>query len=667
MKPLTLPLIKNDPSLKPYEHVIQNRLQHTLVKAFDFTQGKKKLSDCFNGYLYYGLHETKAGWVFREWAPNATNIWLVGDFSNWQQKDEFQLNRIENGNWEIQLPKNAVKHGDLYKLHIEWNGGSGERLPTHVRRVIQDEQSKVFCAQVWNPTPYKWRHKPLKKVENPLIYEVHIGMSSEEPKISTYNEFRENVLPRIADLGYNMIQMMAIQEHPYYGSFGYQVSNFFAVSSRFGTPEELKALIDAAHELNIAVILDVVHSHAVKNELEGLAKFDGTLTQFFYEGERGDHPIWDSKCFNYGKNEVIAFLLSNLKYWLDEFRFDGFRFDGVTSMIYWNHGMGTAFTNYSMYFDGLQDEDALTYLALANQVIHEINPDATTIAEDVSGYPGLAAPLSDGGMGFDFRMSMGVADYWIKLIKEKLDEQWHVGDLYHELTNKRTDEKTISYAESHDQAMVGDKTIIFRLLDKDMYTSMSVLTPSLLVDRGIALHKIIRLISLATAGNGYLNFMGNEFGHPEWIDFPREGNGWSYHYARRQWSLSDDQLLKYHFLNDFDKAMIHLVKQHHIFEFQPFAIVQNTLDQTLIFKRGELVFVFNFNPETSFADYGFQIDEGSYKILLCSDDTQFGGQNRVDTNLEYFTHRENGKAMLKLYVPNRVGMVLKKSNFSLQN
>jgi 1,4-alpha-glucan branching enzyme len=397
----------------------------------------------------------------------------------------------------------------------------------------------------------------------------------------------------------------------------------------------------------------------VKNELEGLAKFDGTSTQFFYEGEKGDHPIWDSKCFNYGKNEVIAFLLSNLKYWLEEFRFDGFRFDGVTSMIYWHHGLGTAFTNYSMYFDGSQDEDALTYLALANQVVHEINPEATTIAEDVSGYPGLAAPFNDGGIGFDCRMSMGIADYWIKIIKEKSDEQWHVGDLYHELTNKRADEKTISYAESHDQAMVGDKTIIFRLLDKEMYTSMSVLTPSLLVDRGIALHKIIRLVSLATAGNGYLNFMGNEFGHPEWIDFPREGNNWSYFYARRQWSLSDDKLLKYHFLKDFDKAMIHLIKQHDIFDFQPFAIVQNIPDQMLIFKRGELLFVFNFNPEKSFSDYGFQIDEGSYKILLCSDDEQFGGQNRVDTNLEYFTNRENGKAMLKLYIPNRVGMVLK--------
>ncbi|MDR2907263.1 MAG: alpha amylase C-terminal domain-containing protein [Bacteroidales bacterium] len=654
MKSLTLPLVKNDLGLKPYERVIQVRLQRTLIKAFDFTGGQKRLSDCFNGHLYYGLHQTQSGWVFREWAPNATHIWLVGDFSDWKRTDQFQLKRVDGSeDWDIELPKNVIKHGDLYKLYIEWNGGFGERLPTHVKRVVQDEQSKVFCAQVWAPTPYLWQHQPLR-VKHPLIYEVHIGMSSEEPKISSFTEFRENVLPRIADLGYNTIQMMAIQEHPYYGSFGYQVSNFFAVSSRFGTPEELKALIDEAHGLGIAVILDVVHSHAVKNELEGLAKFDGTSTQFFYDSARGDHPIWDSKCFNYGKNEVVAFLLSNLKYWLDEFRFDGFRFDGVTSMVYWHHGMGTAFTNYAMYFDGTQDEDAITYLALANKVVHEINSEAITIAEDVSGYPGLAAPLDDGGMGFDFRMSMGVADYWIKLIKEKSDEQWHVGDLYHELTNKRADEKTVSYAESHDQAMVGDKTLIFRLLDKEMYTSMSVLTPSLLVDRGLALHKLIRLVSLSTAGNGYLTFMGNEFGHPEWIDFPREGNGWSYYYARRQWSLCDDTLLKYHFLNAFDKAMIHLIKQSAMFDAQPFAIVQNIPDQVLVFKRGDFVFVFNFNPKKSFTDYGFQVDEGTYKILLCSDDTAFGGSNRIDTDLAYSTHQHT----LKLYIPNRIGMVL---------
>jgi 1,4-alpha-glucan branching enzyme len=452
---------------------------------------------------------------------------------------------------------------------------------------------------------------------------------------------------------------MAIQEHPYYGSFGYQVSNYFAPSSRFGTPEELKTLIDEAHKLGITVILDIVHSHAVKNEAEGLAKFDGTDYQYFHEGIKGDHPVWDSRCFNYGKDDVVNFLLSNCKYWLEEFKFDGFRFDGVTSMIYTHHGLGIDFVNYDMYFNNEQDEDALTYLALANILTHEVNPNAITIAEDVSGMPGIASPFEDGGVGFDFRMSMGVADYWIKVIKEKKDEEWQVSELYYQLTNKRDDERTISYAESHDQAMVGDKTIIFRLIDKYMYTSMQNSDESIDVDRGVALHKMIRLVTIGTAGDGYLNFMGNEFGHPEWIDFPREGNNWSFKYARRQWELSENKELRYYSLNEFDKAMINLIKEENTLASKPINIITNTHDEVLIFKRGELLFVFNFNPTISFTDYGFEIDSGGYYTVLNTDSLLFGGDNRNDDTQIHQTQFENGSNWLKLYLPSRTGMVLR--------
>jgi 1,4-alpha-glucan branching enzyme len=485
-------------------------------------------------------------------------------------------------------------------------------------------------------------------------------MATEKYEVGTYENFRLHVLPRIAELGYNVLQLMAIQEHPYYGSFGYQVSNFYAPSSRFGTPEELKALIDDAHGLGLAVIMDIVHSHAVKNDAEGLSHFDGTEYQYFHAGARGQHPVWDSRCFNYGKNEVLAFLLSNCHYWMSEFHFDGFRFDGVTSMMYTHHGLGVDFTHYGMYYNNEQDEDAITYLSLANRLIHAIHPNAICIAEDVSGMPGLAVANKNGGIGFDFRMSMGVADFWIKTLKTKQDEQWNVGDMYYELTNKRADEKTISYAECHDQAMVGDKTIIFWLLDKEMYTGMSALLPGTpVIDRGIALHKMIRLATISTAGNGYLNFMGNEFGHPEWIDFPRANNGWSYHYARRQWNLLDDNDLRYKFLWAWDKAMVDLCKQESIYDARPFAIVQNTADQVLIFKRNNAIFAFNFNPTKSFTDYGFEIDEGIYKLLLCSDDAGFGGFSRVDKKVQYKTIANNGKHYLKLYLPNRTALVLK--------
>ncbi len=611
----------------------------------------------------YGLHRTNEGWVFREWAPNATAIYLLGEFNDWRKHPDYALTKVGNGNWEIKLPQETLEHKMLYRLLVEWNGGSGERLPSHVRRVIQDEYTKIYSAQVWDPlNPYQMRHESPKRSEYPLIYEAHIGMSTEHRRVSTFTEFRLFVLPRIVDLGYNTIQLMAVQEHPYYGSFGYQVANFFAVSSRFGTPDELKALIDTAHGMGIRVIMDIVHSHAVNNEVEGLSRFDGSYDQYFYPGNRGFHSLWGSRCFDYGKHEVLNFLLSNCKYWLEEFHFDGYRFDGITSMLYWDHGLDKDFTEYNLYYDGNQDENAITYLALANRVIHQVDPEAITIAEDMSGMPGVASPIEDGGMGFDYRMNMGTPDYWIKLLKEKRDEEWHVGDLFYELTNKREEEHTISYAESHDQALVGDKTIFFRLVDKAIYTSMGVFDKNILIERGMALHKMIRLVTIGTAADGYLNFMGNEWGHPEWIDFPREGNGWSYDHARRLWSLVDDENLRFRFLNAFDKSMIQTVNETRVFHWRPEPLVRDNERQVLIFTRGDYLFVFNFNPEKSFPDYVFDAPSGKYTMLLDTDSKNFDGLGRIDEKMEHFTRYVSpGRGQLSLYIPARTGFVLKRS------
>ena len=658
-----LKLVEEDKLLKPFAGIIEKRHQQVLAMEREFTYRTTRLSDSCNSYLYYGLHRTNEGWVFREWAPNATAIYLLGEFNDWRKHPDYALTKVGDGNWEIKLPLGALVHEMLYRLLVEWNGGSGERLPSHVRRVIQDEYTKIYSAQVWDPlNPYQMRHERPKRTDYPLIYEAHIGMSTEHRRVSTFTEFRLFVLPRIVDLGYNTIQLMAVQEHPYYGSFGYQVANFFAVSSRFGTPDELKALIDAAHSMGIRVIMDIVHSHAVNNEEEGLSRFDGSYDQYFYPGERGYHPLWGSRCFDYGKHEVLNFLLSNCKYWLEEFRFDGYRFDGITSMLYWDHGINKDFTEYSLYYDGNQDESAITYLALANRVIHQVDPEAITIAEDMSGMPGVASPLEYGGMGFDYRMNMGTPDYWIKLLKEKRDEEWHVGDLFYELTNKREEERTISYAESHDQALVGDKTIFFRLVDKAIYTSMSVFDKSVIIDRGMSLHKMIRLVTIGTAADGYLNFMGNEWGHPEWIDFPREGNGWSYDHARRLWSLVDDENLRFRFLNVFDKSMIQMVNDTCVFHWRPDPLVRDNERQVLIFTRGDYLFVFNFNPEKSFPDYVFDAPSGKYTMILNTDNRNFDGLGRIDEKIEHFTRYVSpGRGQLSLYIPARTGFVLKRS------
>ena len=667
-----LKILKNDPWLAPFATAIEGRHNNVLRKERELVGESGSLYDFANAHKYFGLHRVRGGWVFREWAPNATSICLIGDFSGWKELPQYTLKPVEGGLpgvWEVKMPVDAIKNGQFYKMLVKWPGGQGERIPAYATHVVQDPDTHIFSAKVWAPkSAFKWSDGSFVPDTAPLlIYECHIGMAQQTEGVGSYNEFRTNVLPRIVADGYNAIQIMAIQEHPYYGSFGYHVSNFFAASSRFGTPDDLKKLIDEAHRNGIAVIMDIVHSHAVKNENEGIGLLDGTPDQYFHTDlSRREHPAWDSLCFDYGKNEVLHFLLSNCKYWLEEYHFDGFRFDGVTSMLYYDHGLGKAFGSYSDYYDGGQDDDAITYLTLANILIHQINPSAITIAEEMSGMPGLALPFRDGGIGFDYRMAMGIPDYWIKTLKEKKDEDWHPTSIFWELTNRRADEKTISYVESHDQALVGDKTVIFRLIDAKMYWHMMVGDKDADVTRGIALHKLIRLVTLATINGGYLNFMGNEFGHPEWIDFPREGNGWSYKYARRQWDLVDREDLQYRFLNAFDNAMIGLVSHRNNFQAKPIRkLWEKDDDQILAFMRGDLVFVFNFSPTKSYKDYGILAPGGVYSVIMDTDEPEFGGFGNIDRSVEHFTKPDPlfasaGVERLMLYLPARTAMVLRK-------
>jgi len=662
-------LVAADPLLGPWREALERRLRRAAELEARLTEGRMRLADFASGHEYFGLHRRGGEWVLREWAPNATRVSLVGRMTDWRETHRFALERLDGaeGVWEIRLPASAMAHGDLYRLRVHWIGGQGDRIPAWARRVVQDPQTLIFNAQVWDPpSSYRWRREGFCcAVQTPFVYEAHVGMAQEEERIGTYREFTEKVLPRVVRAGYDVLQLMAIQEHPYYGSFGYQVSSFFAASSRFGTPEDLKALIDAAHEAGLCVVMDLIHSHAASNEVEGLGRFDGTEHQYFHRGARGRHEAWGSRCFDYGKPQVLHFLLSNCRYWLDEFRFDGFRFDGVTSMLYRHHGLGKAFLSYGDYFDASVDEDALAYLALANRVIHDVRPDAVTIAEDVSGMPGLAVPEAQGGTGFDFRFAMGVPDTWIKLLKECADEAWPLGHLWHELNNRRRDEKTISYCESHDQALVGDKTLIFRMIDADMYTDMSVFRQNLRVDRGVALHKMIRLVTLATAGHGYLNFMGNEFGHPEWIDFPRAGNGWSYKYARRQWSLADDETLRYRQLARFDADMIALARRANLLgSGVPRLLHEHNETKVLAFERAGHLLAFNFHPSRSHVGYRIDAPPGRYRLVLDTDAGVYGGHGRLEPDQIHFTQPEGqGPAAchrLSLYLPTRTALVLRR-------
>ena len=658
-------LVKDDPWLNPYVDEISSRIERYTDLLAEIKADHKGLKSFSSWYKYLGLHFSKKdrGWHYREWAPEAFSLSLVGDFNKWN-RDSNVMVKNEHGIWEIFISENELAEGDLVKVHVVSKNGSHDRIPAYIFRVIQDKKTHDFSGQVWDiEKKFDWSDQEfdLKSInKTPIIYEAHVGMAQETEGVGSYNEFRQNVLPRIKDLGYNTIQLMAIQEHPYYGSFGYHVSSFFSVSSRFGTPEDFKELVNTAHEMDIAVIIDLVHSHSVKNFSEGLNDFDGSGHQYFHEGGRGYHSQWDSKLFNYGKKEVLQFLLSNVRFWLDQYHIDGFRFDGITSMMYHHHGDFVNFDHYDKYFVDGVDWDAIKYLQLANELVHQINPDAITIAEDMSGMPGLCRKIKDGGIGFDFRLGMGIPDFWIKYLKEKKDEDWNIHELWSVMTNRRFNERTVAYAESHDQAIVGDKTLAFWLMDKEMYYHMQVDDQNLVIDRGIALHKMIRLFTAILGGEAYLNFIGNEFGHPEWIDFPREGNNWSYKYARRQWSLVDDEKLKYRYLAQFDKKMISVLKEYQLLNSLPARqLNMDESNKTIIFERNNLIFAFNFHQETSISDYRFSsIGKGEYEIVLSTDDREFGGFSRVDTTLKHFT-LENDQ--LSIYIPSRTALIMKKN------
>ena len=665
-------LIDRDPWLEPQRShlVARHNRYRTALARFDATGGL--LGQISQGHRYFGFNRGelhgKPGVWYREWAPGALQLRLIGDFNGWDRMASPMV-RDEFGVWSLFLPDDRfgdkLVQGSGVKVHVVGEDSSGrDRIPAYIKRVVQDPRTADWTGIYWNPaTPHRFKN-PVPPMKGALrIYESHVGMSSEEPKVASYAEFTRQVLPRAAKLGYNAVQLMAVQEHPYYGSFGYHVSSFYAISSRFGTPEDLRELIDAAHGLGLRVLLDLVHSHAVKNTLEGLNQFDGTDHHYFHAGPRGMHPAWDSMLFDYSKYEVQRFLLSNVRYWLEEVGFDGMRFDGVTSMLYLDHGLGKGFSSYDDYFGANVDEDAVTYLKLANDLAHLIRPDVITVAEDVSGMVGMARPVSEGGVGFDYRLAMGVPDYWIKLLKEKRDEDWNMSELFHTLMNRRYGENHVGYAESHDQALVGDKTLAFRLMDKEMYWHMSRASQNPIIDRGLALHKLIRLITFSLAGEGYLTFMGNEFGHPEWIDFPREGNNWSMQYARRQWSLADNPELRYAGLNRFDGAMLSLDRRYRLLH-DPLIeqLMVHEDNKLLVYRRGPLVFAFNFHPTRSQADLRIPVpDPTDYRVVLDSDEAQFEGFDRVARNVTYprqpapFAGRQQS---VIIYLPNRSAQVL---------
>lgn len=688
---------------------------------------------CFaNGLCRFGLQRAAGGWRYREWAPAASACSLVGDFNGWDVT-RHPCRAGSDGVYSCFVPDaDGLRTGDKYKVALMVRSAAGivrriDCVPAWAARTMQDPFTGTVYALASDDQllAYPWRH-PRPTADHhaggggelgatPLrIYEVHVGISASQPIVAGWSHFREHVLPRVAALGYTALLIIAAQEHGYYASFGYQVTSFFAPPSRFGTPAELQALIDAAHGLGLRVLLELVHSHASSNAAEGLSGFDGSLLEgggYFLAGSDGWHAEWGTRMFDFGKLEVLRFLLAQLCWYAECYRCDGFRFDAVSAALYRHRSLGGAGTferGYAEYYDGSLDVAALTYFKVANYLVHElVSPPLLTIAEEYSGLPGLCAPVMHGGVGFDYRQAMGLPPLWQRLCATLCSDEGgdaggsvgsdaaggdasggvggdaasdvdgdvcdgrsatrgapgriDMGALVASMCSRRSEERRVAYVECHDQSIVGGQSLAFRCMGAEMYGGMSRLVgpPSVAVARGMALHKLTRLLACALGGEAYLNFIGNEWGHPEWVDLPREGNGHSCDRARRRWDLADDPLLRYGELQAFDAAM------HALHDAHPWLLADAPRGQgdggccccearqALWFARGGCWFAFNLHtsataelvwhargPSSPLSPASVRTDDlstsgeatpprsphGRARVLLDSDGARFGGR-----------------------------------------
>lgn len=610
-------------------------------------------------------------WIWREYMPGADTVWLTTEKYHFQRHARQRFTKKADGIFELILPYDALAHGMYVELRVEpaaYTVLNPDGIPTALKRVpafsTWVEQNKEiptqWCARIFHPEkPYCFREKNPEIPSFLRIYEAHVGMAQPDTKhigesAGTYLDFANNILPRIKKGGYTCVQLMGILEHPLYRSFGYQVSNYFAPCSRFGTPDDCKQMIDAAHALGLSVILDIPHAHACANTEQGLYQYDGT--PYFFMDKINQ---WGTPSFDFSNEMTRRFLLSNLRYWLEEYHVDGFRFDAVGNMLYKDFGVDDNFSHTGRCFYGKDgkprtNNEGELYIALANHLIHEINPKGISIAEEFSGMPGLTCLPKDGGLGFDARFAMGIPDYWEKFIKKPQD----LGSMWYEMNNHRPYDHTISYVECHDQCINGHDAMIWRLLGDDMYNAMLMETETWKVSRGLAFYRLMRLITLATADKGYLNFMGNEFGHPEWLDAEE--------HAHRQWRLAEDTSLKYACLNAWDQAQMQLVSDN-IESFKTPAMFRYIHEdkRLLAFERGALLFVFNFNETQAFSDLCFAVTPGKYLEILSSDERRFAGHDNLritEPPLEHFTQPcfDPNLGDITLYIPPMIVLVLKR-------
>lgn len=526
----------------------------------------------------------------------------------------------------------CIPHGSKYRVYFNTPDGPLERVPAWATYVLPDADGRQACAVHWDPpseSAYKWKNKHPTAPKSLLIYECHVGISGSEPRLSSFSEFTKKVLPHIKDLGYNAIQLFGIVEHKDYFTAGYRVTNMYAVSSRYGTPEDFKHLVDEAHGIGLLVFLDVVHSYSAADEMVGLSLFDGTNDCYFHTGKRGHHKFWGTRMFKYADVDVLQYLLSNLNWWVEEYRIDGFQFHSLSSMMYTHNGFATFTGELEEYCNQYVDRDALMYLILANDILHALHPNIITIAEDATYYPGLCEATSQGGLGFDYYVNLSASEMWLSFLEKVPDNEWSMSKIVTTLMgNRQYTNKMLLYAENHSQSISGGRSFA-EILFGGKEDRPAESTDSLL--RGCSLHKLIRLITFSIGGCAYLNFMGNEFGHPKGVEFPTASNNNSFELANRRWELLNNDGI-HHALFLFDKDMMKLEQNERVLS-RGLPNVHHVKDDTMVisYTRGPVLFIFNFHPTNSYEKYIVGVEEaGEYQVIMNTDEKNYGGQGMIN-------------------------------------
>ncbi len=409
----------------------------------------------------FGAHVVDGGTRFAVWAPAARAVHVIGDFNDWKPGAATMAKIGDTGVWEVVVP--GVGHGALYKYEIE--AADGKHLFKADPFAQRHEVAPNTASMVWDRT-YTWgdaawmskRQGTLGNDAPVAIYEVHLGSwRRSDGQLPTYASITPQLVDYVTRLGFTHVELLPLSEHPFYGSWGYETTGYFAATSRYGEPEELMALIDALHQAGVGVVIDWVPAH-FPNDAHGLVAFDGTPLYEYADPRRGFHPEWNTMIFDYGRPEVQSFLLSSAMAWLDRFHVDGLRVDGVATMLYRDYGRqgGEWVANDR---GGNENDEAVELLRRLNTAIHREHSDVVTMAEESTAWPKVSGAVDDGGLGFDYKWDMGwMHDTLAYLARDPIHRKYH----HNELTMRGM----YAFAErfvlplSHDEVVYGKRSLV---------------------------------------------------------------------------------------------------------------------------------------------------------------------------------------------------------------